>query len=477
MAGRKRATKRIPANGNASADLTTPKVPRAPFSEERRAELDSGELPDYDAMTDDELKALVLQKNIGLRGRHKRAHKVNALRKSDAKDVAKYQAWKYKTREDRADVQPKKENGHDIAHEPEEHLHSLSEKEKDEYRKKVELNKQLGQRQGLMFASKYQTDPTRKSFLDLPANIRYMIYAMALFGTEDHVEVMKISYVETKDQYLPFFRQYLGRPYGSEIMISVLDMMGAMNQQIRSEIRTFFYAKMPLTLQGCIPEETDAHGLVQRLIMKIGVEGRASLPSLRISLGGSDGMDYKQPGYDSFHSLLETMTLCQNLEWFDFQLAVSHFFHTDVEPLKAYFCHEAALESLGLERFATFLASMPNLRSIHLIMKSYPRYNGSLEGLSGDDLFRHFAFTGMREVMLWVELENRLQANNVYKQDDSETRKVNGRTFLWIRYPIITSSREGDEIMDFSTWVAWHNKAFPKAVQGDDARVELVDDE
>jgi hypothetical protein len=61
---------------------------------DRRRQLDSGQLPDYDSYDDDEHKELMRQRGIGIRGRNKREHRINSLVWAHDDDSEAYQYWK-----------------------------------------------------------------------------------------------------------------------------------------------------------------------------------------------------------------------------------------------------------------------------------------------------------------------------------------------------------------------------------------------
>jgi hypothetical protein len=81
-------------DGNADYVLV---VQPPPFIKERRDKLDATELQDYNSMTDDELKALIRERGLGLRGRRMRAHYIKALEAPEGQerqDLKEYQVWK-----------------------------------------------------------------------------------------------------------------------------------------------------------------------------------------------------------------------------------------------------------------------------------------------------------------------------------------------------------------------------------------------
>ncbi|KAJ4373779.1 hypothetical protein N0V83_002518 [Neocucurbitaria cava] len=451
-------------------------VPPPPLTAERRAQIDSGGLTDYDAMAEDELIAIMREKKVSLRGRPKKAHKVKFLRGPDDKDVAEYQAWK-----DLVDRELKIKNGEIKPEDDKATPPKKGEERSDPYR---ERHKQLVQRQGLMFASKHQADPTRRSFLDLPPNVRTMIYDLALFRDlvpfpwgRDFSHV-KAYYDHTKDRLRATFAGHCSHcsspcSLGPSIMFSVLNMMGAMNKQIRNEVRCHWYSKINLRIMGPLRHnaDIDPHTLVQRVLEKIGNEGRTCLTNLYTPEVWLPDGNAPLSSYDTFYALLNTMQLCQKLRYFDLTLAISHFFYPCVNELDNYFSLQEPLVSPCLERFATFLSSMPNARGVDLVMRRELRHKGSLKDWSDDDKMRRFAFTGKREMLLWQEVADRLQANfRSYpeKHNGAETRKFKGKTFISIHLPRrFPDFKDGDKYLDFPTWLDWHDKKYPASLEAE----------
>ncbi|CAO2657777.1 Nn.00g039030.m01.CDS01 [Neocucurbitaria sp. VM-36] len=489
-------------------------VPPPPLTAERRAQLDANDLPDYDAMTDDELIALMRERNVGLRGRPKRVHKVNALRGLDERDRGVWGEWREgververekregegdkegekveemeKEKGEKVEEMEKKKEGDMVDGEEEgEEESTIGSYEPGECHHMAELRreklvrrrlKELAERQhqSLMFASAYRADPACKSFLDLPAEVRNMIYDLALFDPELDLTTIKASYDDDTVRLRPEFNP--GREYDGAVMISVLNMLGAMNRQIRREVRGWFYKQITLRIQGSLKEDENTHNLLQRVLEKIGKEGRAYLPYLYSPIIFFWRMDFQQVGYDSFHSLLGTMALCQSLQRVDLCLSISHLLYTDIEQLQDYFFFQATLESPGLERLVAVLSSMSNLQNVYLITRPFSS-RGSAKESTEENLFRRFAFTGMREVMLWLEVSERLQANNVnyasWSSEPSDTRKFNDKTFVWIKHPNLIVTSEDDEITDFPTWLDWREWAFPGKIKGKAVVEEVAND-
>jgi hypothetical protein len=196
-------------------------------------------------------------------------------------------------------------------------------------------------------------------------------------------------------------------------------LLGAVNKQVRKEARALFWNKLELRLTGV---DSPQHEALHTFLTMLDPESRASIPVLRLqSLGGYDP---DPTACTAFQEILPTLGLCQSLREIDLGLHVDNISRNDVDALKSYF-------SPGLERLANTIASLPVLTNIYLkFLSSGALYNGFDPAT---ERFLYFAFSGMREVMLWVEVRERLQGN--YIRGSDERRKFNGKTFVWIKHP------------------------------------------
>lgn len=207
-----------------------PIVSAPPLPKERRAELDNGKQPYYDGMSDDELKTLMRERGICLRGRRLRAYWIKALEGASlVEDRNEYESWKgrveIQTRYQRSKYLPV----HHLTHERIDHM-------------RLETFQKLRKRPNMMFAGDIKANPTRMSFFSLSPSVRNQIYDLALFGEDCAKDIFKLSYYSSTDKLLPFSREHSCTQYSGELMLSVFDMLGAMNKQIRNQVRSLFWA-------------------------------------------------------------------------------------------------------------------------------------------------------------------------------------------------------------------------------------------
>ena len=405
-----------------------------PFAKDRCDQLRSNPLPDYGTKTDSELKAEMRDRGLELRGRRKTAHWVKALQASDQHDLKLYKDWK-----DRDDFDKNLDYRWELPL-TQDHAPNM---------RRVELRPLLDARQDRMFASKYKEDTSRKNFLDLPGEIRNIIYKMALFNLYNF-PIGKFSIVATKRQLLMWHRALNGWQYHDELTVATLNLLGAVSKQIRKESRALYWAKLKLNLTDA---DAPQHDAMQAFLTMLGPEARASIPKLRCP----GHPDPSPTGCASFSNLLPTLALCLSLRELDLKVYVANIFREDVDALRIHFLAGQPLVSPGLEKLTSTIMSLPLLTNVHLKFASSHVLCRELD--PDIERFLYFAFSGMREMMLWMEIRERLQAN--YARSKEETRKFNSKTFIWIDHPHWAMFDEGNDTMDYEAWVKWHNTKYP----------------
>jgi hypothetical protein len=137
---------------------------------------------------------------------------------------------------------------------------------------------------------------------------------------------------------------------------------------------------------------------------------------------------------------------------FNFQFSVAHIFREDIDALKAFFINGKPLVGPGLEHFATFLRFMTKLESVHIKLQDFRRHVVKHhEEKREDGEFLNFTFTGIREKMLWVELDKRIQGNAHLDHQNKEQRKL-GNAVMGTKFPA-GSVRDGrDYILNYEAW-------------------------
>jgi hypothetical protein len=144
---------------------------------------------DYSGKTDDELKLLMRERGLGLRGRCKTAHYIKALQAPGRQGCEQYQ-----TRKGRVEVELQYHHERGVVIQVADQ--ALAEVSLQRHKRVQELSK----RQDLMFASKYDAESTRMSFLDLLPDIRNTTYELGLYDGDQN-SVIKLSYLLDKDRF------------------------------------------------------------------------------------------------------------------------------------------------------------------------------------------------------------------------------------------------------------------------------------
>jgi hypothetical protein len=172
---------------------------------------------------------------------------------------------------------------------------------------------------------------------------------------------------------------------------------------------------------------------------------------------------------------VNSLSFCKNVSCLTLQLGVSQILHNDLEALEGYFLHKRPLLSLGLEYFVSVITSLPRLKRLNLTFKTTGRIS-SPPLLSQQANFLGFAMSGTREIMLWLELKERLQANDVHdrRAASDDAKKLRGELQVWVQFPHFTTRGEGDDMLDFGKWIEWRERTLPREVLAGGGEGEVV---
>jgi len=224
--------------------------------------------------------------------------------------------------------------------------------------------------------------------------------------------------------------------------LASLPTIGLVSKSARQDARSFFYASTDLRLFGDGIAGLGFFGLLQKLLQKLGLGGTANLYSLW-SKSRLRPMDYTRPGRLAFRSFLCSVAFCSNLRRFNMDLSVHHVFGSDQDELKALFPFDRELPVPGLEIIATVLASLPKLTEVQIAMRPHIQVDGWTPGHEG--LLREYAISGVRQVALWVVIEERLQANNLQEVRNGADKRKFGHVSVDIEYTSLPRFSEGDK--------------------------------
>ncbi|KZM20492.1 hypothetical protein ST47_g8358 [Ascochyta rabiei] len=412
-----------------TTEPVTPTNPPPPLSAARRAELDALTLADYNNMTIPELHAEMQQRNIRFHKFHRKTYCVSQLQYSDRVDRDVYQKWKTRTT---WELTPDDEIKLPLELLPGPNM---------PWYKVDRILKLLSSRQDLVFASSFHEDITRKSFLHLPLEIRQMVYAFAL-DMSPMLQV-KCSYAEDQDRFAPINAS--GQSTSFFQTIYTLQTLAAMSKAMRWDVRSFFYGSLEICLLNDDAGAAGHFGISQKFLLKLGPEGVASLPRLKIILSKQPLNEDTSHARVAFQAFLRSLSMCHSLRLLHLDLTVSHIFWSNIEALKASFLWGEALKSSGLEELAEAIASLPNLDTVHV--RLLPQVH-----TSKDNDFLIFAFSGIRQFILWTEITNRLITNNVsIVRQGTDSRGLSGIT-VDVQYQHISVYKNEDRIMNFRHW-------------------------
>jgi hypothetical protein len=381
---------------------------KPPFPPARCAELEADQPPDYFRRTCAQLREEHEKQRIDHKDLRLKVELVASLGISYARDKVKFQTWQ-------------------------------------------QIRAALVDRREHMFISNYTAEPERKSFLELPPEIRNMIYRYTFTPIPSGPTVWGITYSREVDSLCTSILS----PGSHKLpILSALGVLSAMNKQIRSEARGVFWAVFPFTIDG--PKDIDYHQTIRLVLNKLGPEGRASIPQLSVRL---INMHIHQGylSYVAFNEIMLSLKACVNLRELRLSLGVSQIFWSDRDMLEGHLLHGQAFRSTGIANFITMLQSLPNLRKVDLeLVGSWLREYGLFR--HEPDKFLQYAFSGAREQFLWTKLANALQSDQLHTH--REAQKL-GNIEVLVAFPSAQSQKkaidfEGD-VQGYSAWLNWRD--------------------
>ncbi|KAF1831802.1 hypothetical protein BDW02DRAFT_37896 [Decorospora gaudefroyi] len=425
------------------AGTSTPTAPPMPFSQARREQIEAGDFPPYHSMSQAELQAEFEQRGMEKSGASslidfpKPRHQPGsicvwenrypysvypysfALKESDRLDRAMYN---FRTKLHSHQYPALKEYYH-------------NELETGYLNAQAEIKEVLRNREHLMFQSTFYQDTGRKCFLDLPAEIRNMIYEEAIFGqknAEGSVErkwVLLPAHGKLKVLFLPSNdasrQRHNPAIFKYEMIISTLRMLGAMSKQIISEVRSLFWSILVPVVQD---SDKGQHESLRHFLISIGAEARAGIKNLegRTKAMGIGGIDIGLSGYTSYQKLLPVLSSCKNLRQVRLGVDIANLFTDEIAygygALPNHFTNRQPLRRTGLETLRSTLCSLPLLENVDLTLHSWKTCRHLK--LNSNDPFPLFVFSGARESMLRMVIYDRLQARDVDGQSDSSFTEV-----------------------------------------------------
>jgi hypothetical protein len=281
----------------------------------------------------------------------------------------------------------------------------------------------------LMLESTVKAEPRRISFLDLPGEIRNMIYELALFGDWQDKKTRKWSFVSRSGSFVPICsdprntedqREALpSDPVPRAGTILKLYILAAMSKQIHQALQTYFFANITSTKTLSSNSPTSYYRLVCRFIRQIGPNGRSGLATLIFPL--ESGL-FNHRNSQNFQIAIQLLRECKNLRTLDLCMPVFTIIGPeDHDALQVFLLHAKTLELSGLNNLIDVLESLPRLESVSIRIESHGDSLLETKRFNANEQFQEFAFTGSRQNRLLRGINARLQ-----KVKDGKVKMIMG---------------------------------------------------
>ena len=309
-----------------------------------------------------------------------------------------------------------------------------------------------------MWAStSYQYDSSRLSFLDLPRELRDMVYKEAVFCDPEGIRDTDIWTAH----YNPGFQDggitWSARSddVRKKRTRSTTGMLGAMNKKIRHEVYETLVEHRRQKIVGLmIGRESNEHWRANlsysrtwyQALELLAPVGRRNLRYMFIR--HRDHLDLSLGGNVSVRSLGRHLAECQNLTIIHIELYIGSIFAGSRRDIEAYFRGEG-LSGAALDAFGGILKSLPNLEKAQIEpakirTNSALGYSIDVAACSHEDPYLTYAFTGIRAVMIWIEFQRYMEGLNVDRR----------WTQLSIKLPRWRWADEHAALTNFETWLA-----------------------
>jgi hypothetical protein len=263
----------------------------------------------------------------------------------------------------------------------------------------------------MFFHREYKADPSRKSLLDFPAEVRVMIFRYIFDQPEVTDDVLQI-------EYAPYMDHFSLRSECTKELNDILDTMIALqslNREIRKESRSIFWSLASFTVA---PQYKHAKtndfvsgpsymATFEQFLRNLGDHGRYGVNSLTVvdSSGcityGARPLGFSEAGYASFKTACRILPDCTSLTRLRFTVSELYLFRNDEEALKGFLNRGETLKSRGLDALRQTIQALPKLRDVSI---DIPKDNERQARVDWQELtpFLKYAFTDKRREKLWV---------------------------------------------------------------------------
>lgn len=267
-------------------------------------------------------------------------------------------------------------------------------------------DQEVRMRPDLMLDSTFGENPTRPSFLGLPAEIRNMAYDLALFEdlAGDYANNMNWVFVFEHGRFIAVpATKNRGMFTASDVdfdrTLSVIHLLSSMNRQVGREVQAFYWGQINITLLSATHKSTKYHQLIHDFLSELGANGRDGLAKLAVPMG----FMYRER--NEFLCLSRTLTRlgdCKNLRDLRLCVSVAAFYGaSDRDVLESYFEGEP-LDISCLDTMVGALQELPKLQYLQLNASQ----DADLDlNMRYNDNFFTFASTGSRKQRLLHDIE------------------------------------------------------------------------
>lgn len=232
---------------------------------------------------------------------------------------------------------------------------------------------QLDQRLIRMSHRNFEADRGRKSFMDLPGEIRNAIYFLILFKANEEWE----TNINTHGKLVS------GQSFYHIYTRSLLRMLAAMNKQIEQESRRFFWAHA--NYESCS---------LYRFVPALSRDSRGAFAHF----GRRFDADTTALGTSYLHPFFLALPDGTNLTVLDLDMALDEIFWNAFSNVWGYLETESSLQSTTLDSMVHAVSKLPKLEKISI--RGLPCRNASAWNLNNSRLA--FAYTSWPAEILWV---------------------------------------------------------------------------
>lgn len=283
-----------------------------------------------------------------------------------------------------------------------------------------------------LFQRDFKADATRKSFQDLPGELRDICYRYVFQDVTNNGRHWDIRYRPVLDRFEAFRHRDFSRFTFRLLKLSTL------NKPTRREVRAIFWSLLNFELRP----KVDTRGrwsifaptyiaVLERFLRGLGDEGRLGVRMLGMNESSCYDscllvpQDFTPNGYSAFMRVCNMLSGCSSLTKIKFSLPEQYLFHGEQAALEDILLHGKALNSQGVHNFQKILQSLPRLRS--------PRINALTINIDERHIkskevtpFLRYAFTGRRRYFLLAMIKIVLEQTQLQVDGGQVTVEIPG---------------------------------------------------